>query len=132
MSLLSNYLTSQTSTSQYKNVNGEESISTGGVTRATTRSKEAGVMYNGISISPDELIVLLRGRRREVEAEAEAEQAKQEPELEGFSSSTNMLLDDIDKGDLANAINQAINGNLTDDNIINAVRVWALVIEKVP
>jgi hypothetical protein len=118
-----NYSTSQTGTSQYKNVNGKESVSTGGVTRATARSKEAGVMYHGISISPDEIDSFIEEVEGEkAEAEAEAEQAEQEPEPEGFSNSTNMILDDLDAGDLANAINQAVDGNLTDENIINAVK----------
>ena len=118
-----NYSTSQTGTSQYKNVDGKETLTTGGVTRATTRSKEAGVMYHGVSIHPDEIDSFIEEVEGEkAEAEAEAEQEELEPEPEGFSNNTNMVLDDLDSGDLANAINQAVDGNLTDDNIVNAVK----------
>ena len=45
------YKTTQSGVSSHKIVDGKETTTTSGVNRATTRSKEAGVMIGGVSCS---------------------------------------------------------------------------------
>lgn len=119
-----NYSTSQTGTTQYKNVDGKETVQVGGVTQVKTKSKDAGVMYGGISIAPDEIedfVQEVEGEQAEQEENEEALAEEEQEEPEGFSANTNVILDDIDRGDLANAINQAVDGELDEENIIGAV-----------
>jgi hypothetical protein len=117
------YQTSQSGVSSHKIVDGKESTSTSGVMRATTKSKEAGVMIGGISVNPEEAEAFrkeIEGEQVEAE-EAEAKNEQEEKEVESFSHSTNQVLDDLDKGDLSNAVNLAVEGQLDDANLAKAV-----------
>ena len=116
-----NYSTTSTGVSSHKIVDGKESTSTSGVNRAYTRSKEAGVKIGGISVAPHEaedFIKQLEGEQEEAETES-----KEEAPLpsESFNQSTNIVLQDLDRGDLSNAINLAVKGELTEDKMIDAV-----------
>jgi len=116
------YQTSQSGVSSHKIVDGKESTSVSGVTRVTTRSKEAGVMIGGVSVHPDEAQAFMDEIEGEqAEAEAEAEQAQDEPQTESFDLGTTQVLDDMDKGNLANAVNLAIDGKLDDEAMAKAV-----------
>ena len=116
------YQSSQSGVSQYKSVDGKETMQSSGVTKVTTRSKEAGVMVGGVSVHPDEAQAFIDEIEGEqAEAEAEAEQAEEETPAESFNMGTTEVLDDIDKGDLANAVNLAIDGKLDDANLAKAV-----------
>ena len=53
-------------------------------------------------------------------AEAKAEDEDPLPS-ESFNQSTNLVLNDLDRGDLSNAINLAVKGELTEDKMIDAV-----------
>jgi hypothetical protein len=117
------YQSTQSGVSSHKIVDGKQSSSTSGVMRATTRSKEAGVMIGGVSVHPDEAEAFIQEIEGEqAEAEEEAKQAEeQQPEVESFSASTVEVLDNLDKGDLANAVNLAVDGQLDDENLAKAV-----------
>jgi len=116
------YQSSQSGVSSHKIVDGKESTSVSGVTRVTTRSKEAGVMIGGVSVHPDEAQAFMDEIEGEqAEAEAEAEQAQDEPQTESFDLGTTQVLDDMDKGNLANAVNLAIDGKLDDEAMAKAV-----------
>ena len=117
------YSTSSSGVSSYKNVGGKESLTSSGVTRATSRAKDAGVMIGGLSIHPDEVEDFLREIEGEqAEAEDEAEQADDEvAESTAFEESANIVLNDLDRGDIANAVNLAVKGELNEDNIARAV-----------
>jgi len=114
------YQSSQSGVSQYKSVDGKETMQSSGVTKVTTRSKEAGVMVGGVSVHPDEVDAFIQEIEGD-EEEAEAEQAKDDTPPESFNIGTTEVLDDIDKGDLANAVNLAIDGKLDDTNLAKAV-----------
>ena len=107
------YQSSQSGVSSHKIVDGKESTSVSGVTRVTTRSKEAGVMIGGVSVHPDEAQAFID--------EIEGEQAQDEPQTESFDLGTTQVLDDMDKGNLANAVNLAIDGKLDDEAMAKAV-----------
>jgi len=121
-----NYHTSESGVSQYKSVDGKESMQTSGVTRVSSRSKDAPVYIGGMAVNPAEaeaFIEELEGEKEELEAKAEQEAEEQEKTpSESFDQSTNILLDDMDQGSLSNAINLAINGQLDDDNLAESVR----------
>lgn len=117
------YSSSSSGVNQYKSVNGKESMTSSGVTRATSRAKDAGVMIGGLSIHPDEVEDFVREIEGEqAEADDEAEQADAEvAESTAFEESANIVLNDLDRGDLANAVNLAVKGELNEDNIARAV-----------
>jgi len=118
-----NYHTSESGVSQYKSVDGKESMQTSGVTRVSSRSKDAPVYIGGIAVNPAEaeaFIDELEGEQEEEEAKAEQE-AEEETPSESFDQSTNILLDDMDQGNLSNAINLAINGQLDDNKLAESV-----------
>jgi hypothetical protein len=116
------YQSSQSGVSQYKSVDGKETMQTSGVSRVTTRSKEAGIMVGGVSVHPDEAEAFINEIEGEqAEADAEAEQTEDETPAESFNVGTAQVLDDLDKGDLANAVNLAIDGQLDDANLAKAV-----------
>ena len=117
------YQSSQSGVSQYKSVDGKETMQSSGVTKVTTRSKEAGVMVGGVSVHPDEVDAFIQEIEGEqAEAEEEAEQAEeQQSEVESFSASTVEVLDNLDTGDVAHAVNLAIDGKLDDANLAKAV-----------
>jgi len=118
------YKTTQSGVSSHKIVDGKETSTTSGVNRATTRSKEAGVMYNGISIHPDEAEAFIQEIEGEqAEAEEEAKQAEeQQPEAESFSASTVEVLENLDTGDVAHAVNLFVDGKLDEDGLAKAVK----------
>ena len=119
-----NYSTTSTGVSQYKNVDGKTSTTTSGVTQVKTKSKDAGVMYGGISIAPDEIddfVQEVEGEQAEQEESEEADSHEETPS-ESFDDSTNMVLDDLDRGDVANAINQVMSGEMDDEKMIQSVQ----------
>ena len=60
----------------------------------------------------------IEGEQAEAEERA-AESEQEQAEVESFSQSTTQVLDDLDAGDLANAVNLAVDGQLDDSNIAN-------------
>lgn len=117
------YSSSSSGVNSHKIVDGKEMSGSSGVTRVTSKSKDAGVMVGGISVHPDEVedfIKELEGDQ--ADAEAEAERAEEEvSESTAFDESANIVLNDLDRGDLANAVNLAVKGELNEDNIARAV-----------
>jgi hypothetical protein len=118
-----NYSTSSSGVSSYKNVNGKESLTTSGVMRASTKSPEADVKYNGLSLNPKEAEAFIKEVEGEQEAEAEEQEKQQEEQpSESFDESTTLVLNDMDKGDLSNAINKAMSGTLNEEGLVEAVK----------
>jgi len=116
-----NYSSTSTGVSSHKIVDGKETTTTSGVTRAYARSKEADVKIGGLSVAPHEaedFMKQLEGEQEEAEAKAEDEDPLPS---ESFNQSTNLVLNDSDRGDLSNAINLAVKGELTEDKMIDAV-----------
>lgn len=118
------YQSTQSGVSSHKIVDGKQSSSTSGVMRATSRSKEAGVMIGGVSVHPDEAEAFIQEIEGEqAEAEEEAKQAEeQQPEVESFSASTVEALENLDQGDVAHAVNLFVDGKLDDDGLAKAVK----------
>jgi hypothetical protein len=117
------YETTQSGVSSHKIVDGKESTTNSGVLRATTTSKDAGVMIGGVSVHPDEaeaFIQEIEGEQAEAEERA-AESEQEQAEVESFSQSTTQVLDDLDAGSLAHAVNLAVDGQLDDSNIAKTV-----------
>ena len=115
------YQTSQSGVSSHKIVNGKSTSETSGTLRAVTTSKDAGVMIGGISVAPGEAEEFLQEVNQESVELEKAEETEQQV-TESFDNSTTLILDDLDKGDLANAVNLAVEGGLDDEGIANAVK----------
>mgnify|MGYP001319269364 CR=1 FL=1 len=100
-------------------VDGVETTQSGGVTSVKTRSPEAGVMIGGISVSPQEAEAF----QRELEnSESTEEIATPEVDAHAFDNNLTSVLNDIDRGDLANLVNEATLGSgLNDDTLARGV-----------
>ena len=116
------YQTSESGVSSHKIVNGKSTSQTSGTLRAVTKSKDAGVMIGGISVAPEEAEEFLQEINDEQVEQTELVDQADEQKPESFDDSTTFILDDLDQGDLANAVNKAMDGSLDDDAIINAVK----------
>lgn len=116
------YQTSESGVSSHKIVNGKSTSQTSGTLRAVTKSKDAGVMIGGISVAPEEAEEFLQEINDEQVEEAEQSEQTVEQITESFDDSTTFILDDLDQGDLANAVNKALDGSLDSDGIANAVK----------
>lgn len=116
------YQTSQSGVSSHKIVNGKSTSETSGTLRAVTTSKDAGVMIGGISVAPGEAEEFLKEINDKQVEEAELADQTDEQVTESFNDSTTFILDDLDQGDLANAVNKALEGSLDDKGIANAVK----------
>ena len=115
------YESSSTGMTSHSIVNGKETNVSGGVQRVLTRTPEAGVMIGGISVAPHEAEEFERSIQADYEAAVKAESEREEVEVKGFDESTAFVLDDLDQGDLANAVNLAVKGELDDEKLAASV-----------
>ena len=117
-----NYSATSTGVNQYKNVDGKTSTTTSGVTQVKTKSKDAGVMYGGISIAPDEIEDFVREVEGEQAEQEESEEALAEEKfLRNHSTTVQTWYSTIDRG-AANAINQVMSGEMDDEKMIQSVQ----------
>lgn len=116
------YESSETAMTSHKIVDGVETTESGGVHRALARTPEAGVNVGGISVAPHEAEAFRAGIEQDYEAMAKAEADRAEFEVQGFEEATVMVLNDLDQGDLANAVNLAVKGELDDEALADAVK----------
>jgi len=115
------YQTTESGVNSHNIVNGKSTSQTSGTLRAVTKSKDAGIMIGGISVAPEEAEEFLNEINEE-QVEIEQLEQSEEQVTESFDNSTTLILDDLDQGDLANAVNKAMDGTLDDDSIANAVK----------
>lgn len=99
-------------------VDGKETTTSGGVTSVNVKSADAGINIGGVNVSPQEAEQFKQQLEYDDKAEALREEQVQVPPAESFDDNTTAVLDDLDAGALANAVNLATLGEGLDDDAI--------------
>jgi hypothetical protein len=117
-----NYNLSVNQMTSHSIVDGNETTSSGGVTSVKVESSDAGINIGGVNVSPYEAEQFQKQLEKGDQDESHTDEQDGTSPSETFDNNTNTVLDDLDAGDLANAINIATIGEgLNDDAVADMV-----------